>query len=360
MRRLVLTAFLVPVLGCSSTTESPDKPTTDAHAAADGTPAAAPQGAAPAANPPQLLATTAAEPPTDDHPIAKGYAAFNDGDFASASKMFAEDAVWQSTFRPGRPFEGRAAIEGALAGWAPLGPAAAAKRMFAFKAAGGEVVIVEGVLAGKHTATYQGHEPTNKAFGVPYAHIAWLNDAGQVTRYVALFNGMSVPHQIGMMEAPRPGPVVGLPLDDTEVVAGPGDEALARKLNDMFPALAAGDTADFAAVLAEDAVMHMHAIGTTVEGKAAILEAHAQGRTASMADLYLSKVQTVAVGDYILVFGQESAKMVGDIGEMRATQQRHTVHVVEVIKHQGGLITEIGLYRDPMELMTQVQAAHGG
>lgn len=362
MRRTLSPSLSLPLAGlvlltaCSSTDDKPDAPVTAEEEASepvaedttDETDAAAPATAAAVDTPP---AFEAAELPGEDHPMFVGYSLFNDGELDEAAAMFAEDATWRSTFREA-PFEGREQIAGALKAWTPLSPAVGAKRVFRMKAGDGEVMIVEGVIAGKHSAEYEGKAPTGKKFAMPYAHVAWFNGANKIERYLAVFNGMALPSQLGFIDAPAT-PMATMPLADTELVVGEGAAAPGA----LVKALTAGDMNAIGESLHDDVVAHHHHTGETVTGKAAVLEAEAAMGKA-LADRESSQMNLAAVGDYVVVFGVERATLVGDLGPIKATGGPVQMSQVSVFRFEGDKVVELNVYMDPVEMLRPAAAAN--
>lgn len=332
---------LLLLVACASTQESTEAPA--AEPASEPTAAAAePAPEAPAKKAPSL--------PPEDLSLFVGYAAFNDHDFDKAVEMFAEDAVWQSSSRPGQPFEGRDGVLQAFKAWEPLDPAAGARRLFVLA---DDLMVVEGVVAGKQLGEYRGTKPSKKPYGQAYAHVIRFDDESQVKRVDAVSNGLAVPVQIGAAKAPVPIERVPLPLGDTEMVIGEGDAARVAAWQKVLDDWHAGNAVSLDGVLADEVVFRSRYLGTETTDRAKIMET--EKRTLAAFTGGSSDFTLHAVGDYVVGYGTHTAKHTGDFGRFKKSGKDVTWHEVIVLKFDGDNVVEVDRYIDPVELQLQLK-----
>jgi ketosteroid isomerase-like protein len=300
------------------------------------------------------------EKPAEDKPVEEKAAEvvdyktmterYNAGDYAGAAAMFTDDFKARSTGE-----NGRAALVKRWEEAKPLSPQVAISRHIQ----GEGMWVAQGVMHGEHTGEYRGVAATNKKYAVDFVHVGWTDEAGHTKELLSITPVMAIAAQLEMMKGPPPPALSEIPAS-TEMVSGAATDGVLDAANAIYAAYESGDVSKVDAHIAEDAVVYMRAHGKKYEGLAAIKEAmgaERKGFTERKAE-----TETVAIGDYVVVFGKVTAKHTGQVGPTPPTNKVVSWHFADVVKFKDGKLVEGSFYYNPGEVMRQLgpPPGHGG
>jgi ketosteroid isomerase-like protein len=142
--------------------------------------------------------------------------------------------------------------------------------------------------------------------------------------------------------------------DPTAEAVKPAEADNVRRLQDVYRALAAGDAAAFAGLLAEDVELDIHGppqvpfIGHWV-GRPQVVAA-VRRNFAMLEDQQPEVTTVVAQGDSVVVVARER-------GRVKATGRDYDLHVVQLFTFRAGTVARVREYFDSQPILSALQPA---
>ncbi len=207
----------------------------------------------------------------------------------------------------------------------------------------GDLVVGEWVVTGT-TAD-------KKQLGVSGVSLMWYGEDGKVKREQLYMDEQTVGMQMGEKSLRGRTPAQAQPAASTEwVTAGgsPDEQKNVEAVKALYATLEKKDTKAFEAALADDAVFADLARPEDVKGKAKIKDDFAKF-TKAFPDLKLEAKQVVGAGKYVVVEGSWTGTMEGQLGPLKPTKKKGSLHFVDVFELKDGKVAKLTTYSNGAE-----------
>jgi len=285
---------------------------------------------------------------------------WNAGDKAKFTALFAPDAVSHHPDQEVAELKGAAAIvEDAFMLRAAFPDAKAAPQLVLVS---GRTVVGVLLVTGTNSGPMKmgDHElpASNQKIGMLVFQALTWNDANLITEEWVVVDGNSMAAQLGL------SPMPGRPLMETGaaaptiVVATGSDvektnQAATAKGNDDFNQ---HDLAAMMAGMADNAVESDQSAPADNVGKAKIEEG-TKMFLAAFPDGTVTRVTSLAAGDYVVQVSTFTGTNSGDMGPMKKTDKRVTMTIAEINKFESGKITQLWRFFDSNAMVAQLGLA---
>lgn len=339
----------VLMIGCSSTTEDTQIPTTDVPS----TTSTAPQ---PSASTTETATPTPAPAPKKAlADLIKENFAANDAGWAShdADKIGATYAANAVFMKPGmKGAEDRSVSANMVPELKSLFTGFPDLKMKTVRVVqAGSIAIAEWAVAGKNTGEAWGQKPTNKDVGYSGVSVLIFDEQGKISREHLYSDDPTLMSQMGM-PGMRGRPVQALPAGTTEWVVQTGSEEEKKNADAAKAFYAAYDSKDskaIAASMTDDVVfIDMGRPDGDTKTNAKVTK---DWETFSKAfpDVKFSPKSVTAAGNLVVVEGSFSGTMKGNLGPIKATNKNGTVHFVDILEMKGGKVSKLVSYNNGAE-----------
>ena len=202
---------------------------------------------------------------------------------------------------------------------------------------------------------------TNKKVGTLFFHRLAIDDANKATEEWAFEDPTTFMGQLGQLPPPPKGPATRPAMDKgwdgapIVVVAADNDAEkknleVVKKLDDAF---AAHKVDDMTALLADDFVESDQAEAKDVKGKKDA-EKSIKDFIKAFPDIKTTSDGVWAAGDYVVETGVMEGTNSGDLGAMKKTGKKISVHYAEVSKLKDGKLTNMWRFRNGMAAAIQL------
>lgn len=278
--------------------------------------------------------------------------AFNAHDAKAYSMLYAPDAVTIMYGAKGmQEVKGREPIEQMFGGYFTAFPDMKSKTWRIF--ANDKVAIAQWVGVGTHKGDFMGMKASNKPVGFHGATVVWLDDAGLAKKVINYMDEGTVGGQVGMHKNPVRKPAK-LPEGETVWVWGTGDAAEAKNVEmakAFYAAMEAMDEKKMMEHMAKDGVHVDYTMPADSKGHAGMKAEIAMMKKA-FADAKVEAQEAWGFGpNHVVVLGSWTAKHVGPMGPIKATNKTMTMHGLDVMEIKDGKFTKGETYANSMEMM---------
>jgi steroid delta-isomerase-like uncharacterized protein len=220
----------------------------------------------------------------------------------------------------------------------------------------GETSIVEWVTTGTNTGEFMGEKATGKATGHRGVSIITLDkNTGKIARETMYTDDATVMGQLGKMDkSAKFRAVEPLPTGEPEMAFAKDDQDTKNEatVRAMYQAFEKKDDKAFLATVTDDVVHADFSAPADSKGKDTAKKEFAE-MTKAMPDLKLTAKNVWSVGDYVVVEGEMTGTLKGQLGPFKATNKTATTHFVDVAKFTGGKVSWMGTYGNGMEFVVQ-------
>lgn len=340
----------VLMIGCSSTTEDTQIPTTDVPSTTSTAPeptASTTETATPPSTPPapkkaladlikeNFAANDAGWLSHDPNKIGATYAA--NAVFMKPGMQGAEDRSVSANMVP--------ELKSLFSGFPDL------KMKTVRVVQAGSIAIAEWAVAGKNTGEAWGQKPTNKDVGYSGVSVLIFDEQGKITREHLYSDDPTLMSQLGM-PGMRGRPVQPLPTGATEWITQTGSEEEKKNADAVKAFYAAYDSKDSKAITASmtDDVVFVD-MGRPDGDTKTNTKVTKDWETFSKAfpDVKFSPKSITAAGNLVVVEGSFSGTMKGNLGPIKATNKNGTVHFVDILELKGGKVSKLVSYNNGAE-----------
>lgn len=220
----------------------------------------------------------------------------------------------------------------------------------------GDVELVEWVATGTNTGELMGEKPTGKVMGRRGVSVITLDKAtGKIAHETMYADDATVMGQLGKLpKNAKFRAVETLPVGEPEVVVAkdPQDTKNEATVRALYQAFEKKDDKAFLATVTDDVVHADFSAPADSKGKDAAKKAFAE-MTKAMPDLKLTDKSVWSAGDYVVVEGEMTGTLKGQLGPFKPTNKSATTHFVDVVKFTNGKISWLGTYGNGMEFAVQ-------
>jgi steroid delta-isomerase-like uncharacterized protein len=205
----------------------------------------------------------------------------------------------------------------------------------------GDIAVSEWVVTG----TTQ----DKKTLGVAGVSLMWFAENGLVKREQLYMDEHTTGMQMGDKSlrgrAPAQAPA------STEWIAAtnsPDEKKNVETIKALYGTLGKKDDKAFEAMLADDAVLSDMARPEDVKGKAKIKDDFFKFSKA-FPDLELETKQVIGAGKYVVVEGSWTGTMEGQLGQLKASKKKGTIHFVDIFELRDGKVVKLTSYSNGAE-----------
>jgi len=221
----------------------------------------------------------------------------------------------------------------------------------------GDTAIVEWVSTGTNTGDFMGEKATGKTMGRRGLTIMVLDkDTGKIKREAMYADDATVMGQLGKADKnAKFRAVEALPAGEPELVMAKDDQDTKNEaaVKAMYQAFEKKDDKAFLATVADDVVHADYSAPADSKGKDTAKKEFAE-MTKAMPDLKFTAKNVWSVGDYVVVEGEMTGTLKGQLGPFKATNKSATTHFVDVAKfNKDGKMSWMGTYGNGMEFVVQ-------
>jgi predicted ester cyclase len=221
------------------------------------------------------------------------------------------------------------------------------------------VMLSQGTNSGPMKMGGQEMPATNKKFGQLMFHKLAINDQNKATEEWSYGDPMTMMAQLGLAPKGTPPmrPVLDKGWDGAPIIAVTADNDAEKKnlatVKAMVDAFNAHKPADWLAQTTDDVVESDQSDDKDVVGKKAV-EQDIKMFLTGFSDAKLAVDGTWAAGDYVVTNGTFEGTNDHDMGKMKKTGKKVSIHYAEVLKLKDGKVTNVWRFRNGMEAARQL------
>jgi predicted ester cyclase len=220
----------------------------------------------------------------------------------------------------------------------------------------GDTMIAEWVTTGTNTGEFMGEKPTGKATGHRGISVMTIDkNTGKVVRETMYMDNATVMGHLGKADKnAKFRAVEALPSGEPEMVVAKDDQDAKNEaaVRALYQALEKKDEKAFLALVTDDVVHADYSAPADSKGKDAAKKEVAE-MTKALPDLKLTAKNVWSAGDYVVVEGEMTGTLKGQLGPFKPTNKTATTHFVDVVKFVNGKISWLGTYGNGMEFVVQ-------
>lgn len=201
--------------------------------------------------------------------------------------------------------------------------------------------------------------PTNKKIGMLVFHRLTIDDHNKASEEWMFEDPSTLMGQLGALPkgAPPVRPVIDSSWDGAPNITVAADNDTEKKnlevVKSLTDAFNAHKAADMVALMTDDAVESDQAAPQDYKGKKEI-EKDLQTLLGAFSDAKITVDNTWAAGDYVVELGTFEGTNDHDMGTMKKTGKKATMHYAEITKLKDGKITNLWRFRNGMATAIQL------
>jgi steroid delta-isomerase-like uncharacterized protein len=248
--------------------------------------------------------------------------------------------------------EGKDAVMAAMAQWRAPFPDLKVKSAHIL-VLGENMIAVEGVSNGTHTAPMGEVPASNKAMGLNWFQLVTF-EGDKIKHIDAMSNPMTTMQQIGAVPAPGDNvPAVPAMPGETQIVKGEANADNEAVATAYFAAMSAGDGEALGALVAPDFKLIHHGMNATMTFEQA--GEHMANLGKGLTEMSLTVEKMHSVGDWVIARAPFSAKHTGELMGMPATNKTVSTPTYQVMRIADGKVAQVTEYVNIMHFAGQMQ-----